>query len=198
MTAAYSVAQPVRCMALTDVPMRDVDLIVFCGENPERLKAVLTEVDEDFYLVPSRSRTADYEVLWCALPTEDEDTPRGCKVDILVPGLLEIPDIPTEHIEDRDGLPVMPLLPLLMMKLKGWFDHRNSSRPDMRDKQVVDVVDIDELLAISCDYSTHIRNDELWWLPEDFITTTQDRVYEYVEDFPDSALYWQNLGFQPF
>ncbi|KZT08224.1 uncharacterized protein LAESUDRAFT_649859 [Laetiporus sulphureus 93-53] len=177
----------------------DVDLIVLTNEDTEDLKRILVNEDSRFFLVPSRNPRATYEVLWYTLPSGRNRRRRTCKVDILTPGgNLDLPHVPRQHIKREQQLPVMPLLPLLLTKLRGWTDHRDSHRQDMQDKQWVDVEDIDELLAITCNTRTHITKDNLRWLPEDFVAASQERALEYVEEYPNSALYWETLGFHAY
>jgi len=176
----------------------DVDLIVLSDDNPEYIKGILADENQNFFLVPSLSRNADYEVLWYQLPSSTDDSYRVCKVDILIPGdgmRLNIPRIDSHHVKYQRRLPVVPLLPLLLLKLQGWTDHRDSNRPDMQEKQYVDVEDIEELLAITCDQRTHIGSRSLSWLAQEFVDAAQQRIYEYVEEFPESSLYWQDMGF---
>lgn len=114
-------------------------------------------------------------------------------MDILVPGdALLIPDIPSRYIKHKDGLPVVPALPLLLMKLQGWTDHRYSNRRDFQEKELADVEDIEELLSNT---GTHIDSKQMAWLPEDFVSAAQERVYQYVEEFSHTALEWEALGF---
>ncbi|KAI0733340.1 hypothetical protein C8Q72DRAFT_748935, partial [Fomitopsis betulina] len=152
----------------------DVDLVVLADEDTEDLKHLLTEADDQFFLVPSRRRSANYEVLWYELPSNRRGRGRQCKVDILVPGdALLIPDIPSRYIKHKDGLPVVPALPLLLMKLQGWTDHRYSNRRDFQEKELADVEDIEELLSNT---GTHIDSKQMAWLPEDFVSAAQERV----------------------
>ncbi|KZT63383.1 hypothetical protein DAEQUDRAFT_719496 [Daedalea quercina L-15889] len=176
----------------------DVDLIVLADVDTEYLKQLLAAADDHFFLVPPKSWNADYEILWYELPSTRLGAKRKCKVDILVPGILNIPNIPSLQVKRKSGLPVMPLLPLLLMKLQGWTDHRDSNRRDFREKQHVDVEDIEELLAITCNTRTYISSNSLSWLLKDFVHGAQDRVYDYVEEFPETALQWETLGFQAY
>ncbi|EPS93281.1 hypothetical protein FOMPIDRAFT_1136505 [Fomitopsis schrenkii] len=148
---------------------KDVDLIILRGEDTAYFKQLLADSDDPFYLAPSRRRNAGYKVLWYRLPSPAGSPRRKCKVDILVPGILNIPNIPPWLIKHKLGLPVMSLLPLLMMKLQGWTDHRDSRRSDFQAKQHVDVEDIEELLSIACRTGTCIGGHSLNWLPSDFI-----------------------------
>ena len=173
-----------------------MDLIIFGGEDTEHFKQLLAASDDPFFLAPSRRRNAGYKVLWYRLPSPAGRPLRKCKVDILVPGVMNIPTIPQRQIKRKNGLPVMPLLPLLMMKLQGWIDHRTSPRADFRVKQHVDVEDIEELLEIACRTGTRIGSHSLYWLPSDFIYTARTRVYKFTLKFPYTEDQWEFLGLE--
>ncbi|KAJ8473054.1 hypothetical protein ONZ51_g8102 [Trametes cubensis] len=173
----------------------DVDLVVFTNRyDAEELKEMLVEDDSDFYLVPSRNPTASYSVLWYRLPSSRRRR-RKCKVDILVPPTLNIPHVPGRRIKIISDLPLMPLIPLLLLKLQGWSDHRESHREDMQEKQYVDVQDISELLEIAIDRGQDVRQDNLGWIPEQLRQDAQDRVWDFVEEYPDTAENWMMVGF---
>ncbi|KAI0649671.1 hypothetical protein C8Q79DRAFT_338513 [Trametes meyenii] len=174
----------------------DVDLVVFTERyDQEDLKSILVEEDSDFYLVNSRDPTADYQVLWYRLPSGRRGARRACKVDILVPGILNIPFVPRRRIKVILQLPVMPLIPLLLLKLQGWSDHRESYRADMQEKQYVDVEDIDELLQIAIDRGQSAWQDNLNWVPRELLDGAQQHVYDYVAEYPDSSEDWEAIGF---
>ncbi|KAH9835006.1 uncharacterized protein C8Q71DRAFT_710657 [Rhodofomes roseus] len=178
----------------------DVDLVVLATPNTstEYLKQLLVNEPNDFYLVPSKKRDANYKVLWYRLPPGARGKKRKCKVDVLVPGMLNIPAVPSAQVAYARHLPVMPLLPLLLLKLQGWTDHRDSDRRDFRRKQHVDVEDVKELLSFACDLRVRIGSRELGWLPADFVEAAQNRIHEFVGEFPESVLRWRSLGFEAF
>lgn len=107
---------------------------------------------------------------------------------------MNIPDIPPQQIKRKLGLPVMPLLPLLVMKLQGWTDHRASPRTDFQAKQHVDVDDNKELLDIPCRTGTRIGSKSLYWLPSDSIQAARVRVYKFILEFPYTEDQWDFLG----
>ncbi|KAI0325837.1 hypothetical protein GY45DRAFT_1329788 [Cubamyces sp. BRFM 1775] len=173
----------------------DIDLVVFTNQyDAEELKEILVEEDSDFYLVPSRNPRASYSVLWCRLRSSGRRR-RKCKVDILVPPTLNIPNVPGRRIKIISDLPVMPLIPLLLLKLQGWYDHRESHREDMQEKQYVDVDDISELLQIAIDRGQDVRQDNLGWLPERMREDAQGHVWDFVEEYPNMADNWTMVGF---
>lgn len=168
-----------------------MDIIVLSNMDPEDIKARIIASDDRFYLVPSANRRNTYQVLWFRLSSR-----KKCKVDILVPGRLSIPRIPIgeiTYIHPFLDIPVVPFLVLLLLKLRGWTDHRADFRRYMRDKVEVDVRDIEELLELAVeDYEAHINKEK--WLPRWFIREMRGRIHEYVEEWPDSDWYWQRIG----
>ncbi|KAI0291365.1 hypothetical protein B0F90DRAFT_1777821 [Multifurca ochricompacta] len=128
----------------------DIDIVItidLYGEiyDPEEIKETIVAVDDRYYLQPSKRPEAEYQILYCRLP--GWATGRRCvKVDILIPPTLHLPEILSNRIILIDDIPVMPLFDLLVMKLQGWRDHINSSRPDFRAKLPNDVFDVRALL----------------------------------------------------
>lgn len=175
--------------------LQDVDLIVMHPRRDvERLKQLLCrESDGRFYTVASRSPNANYRVLFYQL----EGRRRSCKVDILVPGLateLRLPHIGLSRMDWIDGLPVMPFLPLLILTVQGWRDHRHSSRADFNAKVGVDVRDINELLRIGRRRREDIQDES--WLKRWFLDHADNLVQEYV-DIVGERRSWELLGFNP-
>jgi hypothetical protein len=161
----------------------------------EDLKRILAAEDDDFRLIPSKNPRNTYKIVWCNVPGS---WAKKCKVDILVPGIMNIPAIPDRDIIwfDNRAFPSIPLLPLLLLKLQGWDDHRNASfrRPDLIIKQYVDVGDINALLLIAQVKGVH-RTDGVPTLPSSFLHAADLRVRQYVQYFPSSANHWRAIGF---
>ncbi len=86
--------------------------------DQERLKQMLVRSDSNVYLVNSRNIHATYKVLWYRFP--DSYIGKHCKVDILVPGVMNIPNVPPERLVSNAShhLPLMPLIPYLLLKLQ--------------------------------------------------------------------------------
>ncbi|KAI0803200.1 hypothetical protein BC629DRAFT_1438256 [Irpex lacteus] len=117
----------------------DVDIVILTTSyDTERLKAMLVARDPTFYLRPAKTFGATYKVLWARIGYSYAQSD-ACKVDILTPGIMNIPDVPREHIVTIDGFPVMPMIPLLLLKLQAWTDHRAATKPYLHDKQYQDV-----------------------------------------------------------
>jgi hypothetical protein len=163
--------------------------------DSEDIKDLFESADDRFYLVPSANPSNTYRVLWYELWGG-----RVCKVDILTPGTLSIPDIPIQHIVYQDAfpdIPVAPFLCLLLLKLRGWTDHRDDDRQYMNDKVPVDEEDIEELLDLAVAvYDVHLGIESEEWMPEWFVEEAKERVAEYVQEWPNSGGSWQEIGFE--
>jgi hypothetical protein len=128
-------------------------LVMTNDYSDEELKDLLVGADDDFFLMPS-AIGGDYQVLRYRLPNSRNGRPRNCKVDIVLPGTMDLPWIHPSRIVNlrpsnrSPSLPCMPLQALLIMKLRGWSDHRHSDRSDFQAKIPVDEDDIDQLLDI--------------------------------------------------
>ncbi|KAJ3720070.1 hypothetical protein C8R42DRAFT_108613 [Lentinula raphanica] len=139
----------------------DIDMVVLTSQyTQEQLKYILVRYDSRFYLIDSKDPNATYRVLWFRLTGYH----RSCKVDLLLPGIMNIPSVeparivrvgdivgaPAGSILFRD-YPLMPFLPLLLLKLQAWQDHGESPKLFVREKQQMDVRDIRELLQLAED-----------------------------------------------
>ncbi|KAI0088398.1 hypothetical protein BDY19DRAFT_994295 [Irpex rosettiformis] len=176
----------------------DVDIVVLTSNHTtEDLKLFISRADPStFYLRPSKKVGETYKILWARLRGNVFYTRRSCKVDILIPGILNIPSVPHHLVINLNNLPVMPIIPLLMLKLQGWEDHRLSSRFDMQQKQYVDIRDISQLLQVAINRGETLQ-DELVWLPEEFIDAGRVRLAKYLEILrPTNAGSWKVVGFE--
>lgn len=89
----------------------------------------------------------------------------------------------------------MPIIPLLILKLQGWDDHRESTRTDMRAKQYVDIRDISQLLRIAVGQGASVESASEW-LPADFVDAGRERLARYLEIVrPVQSQSWKEIGF---
>ncbi|KAF8530044.1 hypothetical protein BU17DRAFT_78577 [Hysterangium stoloniferum] len=177
---------------------RPNDIDVLCLNSPydqESLKKRLTQANTRFYLVPAKDPAATYKVLWYRLREVGYHV--NIKVDLLYPGILDIPNIPVSEIDTNNihGLPCLPLSHLLLLKLQGWVHHGESTRGFERMKQPADVQDINDLLRIS--RRRNIRPGDDPHIPIPFKTISETRVLQYVVKRPESESDWTELGFSP-
>ena len=89
----------------------------------------------------------------------------------------------------------MPFLTLVLLKVRGWADHRIDDRQRMRDKVAQDEDDVDRLLELAIGrYSTRVEDEvDLWddW----FIDEAEFWVDEYAEEWGESESAWTEIGF---
>jgi len=223
---------------------QDIDMVVLTSSHTqEELKNRLVSYDSRFYTVASKDPFATYRVLWFRL----SGYRRSCKVDLLLPGVMNIPHVPSDRIyrmKDHPtsasrstsssntttrhpstssayysylytstgsgsllsnlstDYPLMPFLPLLLLKLQAWQDHGESPKAYMREKQPTDVRDITELLNLAVTkYSGAVSRKqtllekERAWLPETFVRDGEKRVKKYIQLYPSSRSQWRTVGF---
>ncbi|EIN08707.1 hypothetical protein PUNSTDRAFT_86711 [Punctularia strigosozonata HHB-11173 SS5] len=182
----------------------DVDMVVMTDQyDSEELKYMLVNEDGSFYLVPSANPRNNYEVLWYTLRSARNAERRACKVDILLPGTMDIPWIPTPRVvyrhpfgvEDIRSLPVMPLEPLLLLKLQGWSDHLASPRMDFQEKVHTDADDIAQLVEICVDAG--VKPHKAKWLDFDFRKKGLERVHDFADAYPE-VWGWAELGYRVY
>jgi hypothetical protein len=168
-------------------------------KTAEELKDLLVRADSRFYLIRSKDLCATYRVLWFNLLTTAGSSSyslgryHACKVDILLPGIMNIPAVPPKLIEHVRHLPLMPMMPLLLLKLQAWSDHGSAIKQHLRTKQPMDAQDINQLLLLAVARGVKL-NTPTWILPS-FIEATKRRVAVYTREFPMSRRQWQQLGF---
>ena len=158
----------------------------------ETIKEMIVVKDDDFFLVRSKRPGATYRILYYALK------PWGawCKVDILIPGALNVPFVPINLVVHIQDMPLMPLFAVLLLKLQGWTDHRDSEREDWQEKQYVDVDDIMELLKIIVNNHPYQIVGHQRWVPHSMILAAQERVDEFVREQPGTKSGWLYIGFK--
>ncbi|KAJ3760679.1 hypothetical protein EV360DRAFT_39294 [Lentinula raphanica] len=171
----------------------DIDMVVLTSQyTQEHLKYILVRYDSRFYLIDSKDPNATYRVLWFRLTGYH----RSCKVDLLLPGIMNIPSVePARIVRPRfRDYPLMPFLPLLLLKLQAWQDHGESPKLFVREKQQMDVRDIRELLQLAEDQYA-LPKVEAPHLLESFIQAGRMRVRKFVRLHPWSEKQWRLLGF---
>lgn len=173
---------------------QDVDIVILTTSyDTERLKAMLVARDPTFYLRSAKTFGATYKVLWARIGYSYAQSD-ACKVDILTPGVMNIPDVPREHIVTIDRFPVMPMIPLLLLKLQAWMDHRAATKPYLHDKQYQDVQDIRELLTIAARRADNIK--EASWVPSEFMAAAKPRIEEFRALISRDREPWKAIGYK--
>ncbi|KAK0438728.1 uncharacterized protein EV420DRAFT_1279914 [Desarmillaria tabescens] len=181
----------------------DVDILMSSHTcDIESLKeSLVTKNPERFYLVNAKSPKATWKVLWYHDHSEDGELEKT-KVDILKPGILQLPMIFSEAIVDKQGFPVVPMSILLLHKLKGWKDNMEATALRLRRKHDANVGDIGSLLRIVVDgMSSQEKKNSMYWkrfslerFDEEFRDETECRVKLFFSRFPEYHDMWQKLG----
>ncbi|KAG6896081.1 hypothetical protein C0992_010455 [Termitomyces sp. T32_za158] len=138
----------------TRVP-NDVDLLVLLPPGStvtvEELKLNLVVLNPNhFFTTPSKDSLPSYCILWYRLNDDPVQTDKtSCKVDLLLPGTMNLPNLPSSLIHWDEGLPLVPFSLLLLQKLQAWDDHRKSKDPIKWQRQRTDMEDLDGLTSLS-------------------------------------------------
>ncbi|PFH44833.1 hypothetical protein AMATHDRAFT_165893 [Amanita thiersii Skay4041] len=174
---------------------KDIDIVVLTKDDAEVVKAKLAAPDGSrFYLVAGQHPTERYNVLWYALCWTP---PIRCKIDIVTPNTrsLYIPNVPRNLINTITEIPVMPFLPLLLLKLQGWDDHHKADEARLRKKIPQDETDVINLLTMAGgDSGNRLRSNR--WLPSSFVKLAQGRAKKFVDEFPLTKMSWAYIGFK--
>jgi hypothetical protein len=190
---------PEDSVLISSITAQDVDVVVLNFDDDddiEEIKEGLVRNYTRFYLRRSTNPNNTYKVLYYSLPAGRNNKRRSCKVDIVDPDALDLPPVPSRRVADAGvpDVPVMPLLALILTKLKGWEDHRDSHRDDMYQKHYVDVEDIEELLDLAVNsYEVHRGTEK--WMPKWFLRDARRRIRDYLNEHPETRADWQALGF---
>jgi hypothetical protein len=106
-----------------------------------------------------------------------------------------LPEILSDDILVIEGIPVMPLFDLLVMKMKGWWDHRNSPRRDLRAKEQDDASDVfallDRAMEENISYSDEYYEDRH---QDEFMDLALLHSRRFVSSYGGRGK-WRRLGF---
>lgn len=134
------------------------------------------------------------------------------KVDILLPGIMHLPALPTSMITRLSSLPLVPFPVLLLQKLQGWADHSVATEARYRRKISVDSRDLEWCLN-SRNVKRHLLQyvsngrqgrqeeclKELWsdrrMFNEEFEALSKVRVREFCEVYTGLREAWKAIGF---
>lgn len=171
--------------------VKDVDILCLGWRwDQEDLKQRVVEADHSFYLVPSKKPGASYKVLWY------QNYPsRRCKVDLLLPGIMNIPQIEFTDIDRPEpGKPCAPFTLVFLLKLQAWQQHRDSGEVRFRIKSNTDAWDLRRMLPIALAKGFSIKHREAYLSPL-LVAEAASRVNRFVRESPDTLRSWKALGF---
>lgn len=170
--------------------MQDVDVLILgSGYNQLEIQTMVKEKNPCFTLksVPK----APWKVLYFC--------PEGfgqIKIDILVPGLAELPRFSPRLIDynNERQLPAAPFLVVLLHKVLGWQRHFKSRdyRTYMRHWQ--DASDVANLVLIAQEREETINDRP----NSTFIHTARPWVSEFIAAYPRAEIrdHWRRIGFE--
>jgi len=178
----------------TDCLHQDLDILCLTPYpgGAEAIKRRLCQEDDRFYTVRARNPRNRWKVLYWRTDSDEPDFERF-KIDILVPGVLDLPNVHPHYIIKFDRLPCAPLHLLLLHKLKGWDDRRYSRRPDFLAKLPGDVRDIRDLLQIANRLGLNVTNPKPY-ITDSFRDDSYERITEFSYEHPEHIPLWMGLG----
>ncbi|CDO77362.1 hypothetical protein BN946_scf184787.g11 [Trametes cinnabarina] len=172
----------------------DIDILVFTNQyDREALRSILVKADSHFYIDPYYQGQATHRTLLYRIAGGD---PR-CKIDIFVPGVMGMPDVPPEHLtrlSSHRDIPLMPLIPLLLLKLQAWADHTRSVKPHVHRKKGKDHAHINQLLPVARARGERIGANCLRWMPESMVAAAY-AILESSAQPPYPLQGWESIGF---
>ena len=161
------------------------------------------EAQNSFYLVDPRPLGPRYKVLWyhpLGRPAEGSTRRHrygAVKVDILVPGTMDLPELDPSMIDFKNDrqLPTAPLSLVLLHKLRGWFERVHSPKPYYYQRHPQDVNDVALLLPIAARDGVQITDPVL---PRKLVNKARRWVNQYVTMYPqrDTTSHWKKIGFR--
>ena len=184
--------------------MQDVDILILDSQyDQESIKRMMTRENRCFFLVDPRTIGADYKVLWYhpkGRGSRGRPTRRALavKVDILLPGIIELPSFDPCWIDSNNdlGLPTAPLSLVLLHKVLGWWERINSDDHHYQDHWK-DAQDVANLAPIASKTGVTINDDVL---PDDFIDSASEWVNNFIATYPKfrTRYHWRKIGFRTY
>jgi len=170
----------------------DLDILYLGSQwGQEEIKRRVVATNPCFYLVPAKTPGATYKVLWY----RNYSFYGRCKVDLLLPGIMNIPSLPIADIDRPEpGKPCAPFMLVFLLKLQAWVQHLDSEELRFRVKASTDALDLRVMLPIARRKGLTIKRKE-GYLPPLFMAPATSRVKRFVQEWPETRHEWRALGF---
>ncbi|KIM23397.1 hypothetical protein M408DRAFT_332391 [Serendipita vermifera MAFF 305830] len=171
---------------------KDLDILILnTSDDQETIKRRIVLYNPSFYLVASKKLFATYKVLWY------RSTYGSVKVDILLPGIMDIPSFPASRIDTSNvrRFPSAPLSITLLLKLQAWSQHRAATEWYYSKEQDKDKTDLECLVPLAAKKALRPKRDVD--LSKEFLSAAEKRVSEYLRANPSSCTRdsWRSMGF---
>jgi hypothetical protein len=177
---------------------QDLDILILNSPyDQETIKRMLTGANPAFYTVASKTIGATYRVLWYhPLGWSLSRGIGSVKVDILLPGIMDIPSFSATYIDTSNSrrLPAAPFSIVLLLKLQAWSQHRAAFKTYLNIKQYTDARDLETLVPLAAANGVRISEAVL---PSPFVEAAKNRVLEYLREYPEPGTIgeWRTIGF---
>jgi len=175
------------------------DIDIFCltqySGGAEAIKQELCQANNRFYTVRARNPRNPWNVLWWQGQFNGAPSPVKIKIDILIPGVLDLAYVHPSYIDWFNGLPCAPLDLTLLHKLKGWDDRHYSPRQDQRAKIPWDAQDIWDLLQRADEVRLNITNYRPY-ITDSFRDASYRRLRKFALEYPEDESLFRGLGVQ--
>lgn len=171
----------------------------------ELKKSVFNSNPKKFGLEPSLNPICSHKILYYRLPIHEG--PHGffrgnkCKIDLVIPGIMELPHLSSSDVHRINDIPVLPFFILVLQKLQGWDDRRMMyTYPKKLARAPVDARDVQQLLMTPglAQIGSAKRFIDEGVLTPSFISKSRVRICSFCESFPrfrDQLLcVWNSMG----
>jgi hypothetical protein len=179
--------------------MQDVDVLILDSHyEQEEIKRMLAGKNPGFYLVDAKTAGADWKVLWYHLRGRGSTRrPGAIKIDVLLPGIMEIPSFDPRWIE-RDNsrrLPTAPLSLVLLHKVRGWSERIKSVQDHHYQRHKQDAHDVTTLAPLASQMGVTIHDGVL---PNEFTESANGWVNDFIAAYPElrTQYHWSKIGFR--
>lgn len=181
--------------------LQDLDILVPSSEEAETVNRRLVSQDPHFYLRKCKTRGRTYQILNYQqyLHNGEEIVSESTKVNIVMAGTMLLPFLLGSTVM-REGLPVLPLEVLLLLKLHAWHDHMIAPELYKQIKLTANVADI--RLTLKTVLLSLTGTERSWarvalsFFQEEFRRITIDSVKFFCSVFADCRDDWYKLGFE--
>jgi hypothetical protein len=114
------------------------------------------------------------------------------KVDVLFPGIMNIPLVPISSIKTFEGIKVAPFDLVLLLKLQAWKDHQLSLEAYKRQKQWDDKRDLERLLPLAVQRGMRIAEGP--YFSRIFLDEAERKARDFERTSPATRGDWNTVG----